>query len=191
MTPSGRHTAFSFFISLLSLLLSVYTVLFAGSVEWFGTNFSVLAVTGANHYRGFFIWGLLAACYYLLVLGGISRTLSSPHAQLLICALCLMGCGALGASLAIPYLPENFPRYADLHVVLAFSACVFLMAALLTAILSCGGTYRRLLGVWWGIIGISTLLFVWVGIVSTALEVFFTLSTVWLTRRLYLHRRST
>ena len=191
MTPSKRHIGFSALISLLGLLLSAYTVLFAGSVEWFGTNFSVLAVTGADHYRGFFIWGLLAACYYLLVLGGISRTLSSPRAQLLICIFCLMGCGTLGASLAIPYLPENFPRYADLHVVLAFSACVFLMAALLTAILSCGGTYRRLLGIWWSIIGISTLLFVWVGIVSTALEVFFTLSTVWLTHRLFLLRRNT
>lgn len=191
MTPQKRHTAFSSLISLLGLLLSVYTLLFAGSVEWFGTNFSVLAVTGVDHYRGFFLWGLLAACYYLLVLGGISRTLSSPHAQLLICVLCLVGCGSLGASLAVPYLPGDFPRYADLHVVLAFSACVFLMAAILTAILSCCGTYRRWLSIWWAIIGISAVLFLWAGIVSTALEVFFTLSTVWLTRGLYRQRRNT
>ena len=189
--PQKRHTVFSTLISLLGLLLSVYTLLFAGSVEWFGTNFSVLAVTGVDHYRGFFLWGLLAACYYLLVLGGISRTLSSPYVQLLICIFCLAGCGALGASLAVPYLPEDFPRYADLHVVLAFSACVFLMTAILTAILSCGGICRRLLGVWWGIIGVSAVLFLLTGIVSTALEVFFTLSTVWLTRRLYLQRHNT
>ena len=182
-------------ISLLRLLLSLYTLVFAGSVEWFGTNFSVLAVTGPHHYRGFFVWGLLAVCYYLLVLGGISRTLASPRAQGMICALSMLGCGTLGAALAVPYLPADFPRYADLHVVLAFSSCVFLMAAILAAVLACRREcfprYRPFLPLWWGIIGISAALFLWTGIISTALEVFFTLSTVWLTHRLFLLRRNT
>ena len=42
------------------LLIPAYTLLFAGSVEWFSTNFSVLAVTGPDHYRGFIYWGILA-----------------------------------------------------------------------------------------------------------------------------------
>ena len=33
-------------------LIPAYTLLFAGSVGGFGTNFSVIAVTGADHYRG-------------------------------------------------------------------------------------------------------------------------------------------
>ena len=42
-------------------LIPVYTLSFAGSTEWFGSNFSVLAVTGRDHYRGFLYWGLRAA----------------------------------------------------------------------------------------------------------------------------------
>ena len=41
-------------------LIPAYTLLFAGSVEWFSSNFSVIAVTGEDHYRGFVYWGILA-----------------------------------------------------------------------------------------------------------------------------------
>lgn len=196
MRGRSRHTLLSFWIDLLScFLLPAYTLLFAGSVEWFGTNFSVIAVTGPEHYRGFFLWGLLASCYYLLVLGGISSTLPFLWQQLLLCALTLLGCTSLGWALAVPYLPEDFPRYADLHVLLAFLACVLLMTAILAALLCCRRDdplgCRPLFRDWWGIIGVSGLLFLWAGIISTALEVFFTLSTLRLTRRLWILRQHT
>ena len=41
-------------------LIPAYTLLFAGGVEWLGTNFSVIAVTGKDHYWGFVYWGALA-----------------------------------------------------------------------------------------------------------------------------------
>ena len=49
-------------------LIPAYTLLFAGSVEWFGTNFSVIAVTGPDHYRGFIYWGILSGGYFFVML---------------------------------------------------------------------------------------------------------------------------
>ena len=42
-------------------LIPAYTQLFAGGMAWFRTNFSVLAVAGKDAYRGFVLWGVLAA----------------------------------------------------------------------------------------------------------------------------------
>lgn len=72
-----------------------------------------------------------------------------------VCLLALLACLALGYALAIPYLPDDFPGFASLHVVLAAGACVLLMLALLLVLLS---LYRdspenyRLLLVRWGLI---------------------------------------
>ena len=56
-------------------LIPAYTLLFAGSVRWFGTNFSVIAVTGADHYRGFLCWGLLAGGYFFVMLNALAAAL--------------------------------------------------------------------------------------------------------------------
>lgn len=107
-----------------------------------------------------------------------------------VCLLALLACLALGYALAIPYLPDDFPGFASLHVVLAAGACVLLMLALLLVLLS---LYRaspekyRLLLVRWGlIVGGSGLLFLLAGMVSSALEVFFTITAALLTRRIWL-----
>ena len=57
-----RHFVLNFFSC---FLIPVYTISFAGSTEWFGSNFSVIAVTGWDHYRGFLYWGLLAVLLIL------------------------------------------------------------------------------------------------------------------------------
>ena len=56
-------------------LIPAYTLLFAGSVRWFGTNFSVIAVTGEDHYRGFVYWGLLAGGYFFVMLSKLAFVL--------------------------------------------------------------------------------------------------------------------
>ena len=61
-------------------LIPAYTLLFAGSVEWFGSNFSVLAVTGPGHYRGFLYWGLLAGGYFFVMLHKLAFALPSRRA---------------------------------------------------------------------------------------------------------------
>ena len=105
----------------------------------------------------------------------------------------LAACLSLCYALAIPYLPEQFPRYADLHVILAALACVLLMLALLVALLA---LYRRqpdryvpLLRAWFIIVGICGVLFLIPQMVSSALEVFFTISAALLVRKAWLYRR--
>ena len=45
-TPRAGHFWLDF---TACFLIPCYTLLFAGSVQWFGTNFAVIAVTGADH----------------------------------------------------------------------------------------------------------------------------------------------
>ena len=174
-------------------LLPGYTLLFAGSVKWFSTNFSVLAVTGADHYRGFLVWGLLAGAYFSAVLLSLAATLVKPWQRRGAYLLLLLAVLCLGTGLPLPYLPAHYPQVSRLHILLVFSACVWLMGALVWLLLSFrreeGGGYRRLLGAWWAIVAGCGGLFALAGIISTALEVFFTLSAAQLTRGLYRRRK--
>ena len=65
-----------FFVHVFAcFLIPAYTLLFAGSMRWFGTNFSVIAVTGPDHYRGFIYWGVLAGGYFLVMLNALAAVL--------------------------------------------------------------------------------------------------------------------
>lgn len=165
-------------------------MLFAGSVEWLGTNFSVIAVTGKDHYWGFVYWGALAGGYFAVMLTKLALILPRLWQRSAVCLLALLACLALGYALAIPYLPDDFPGFASLHVVLAAGACVLLMLALLLVLLSLyrdsPENYRLLLVRWGLIVGGSGLLFLLAGMVSSALEVFFTITAALLTRRIWL-----
>lgn len=189
MSRRRRHNRGRTFVDLFAcFLLPAYTLLFAGSVAWFGTNFSVLAVTGPDHYRGFVLWGLLAGGYFLGVLTSIARSLP-PLPRCAVSLLSLLACGSLAVGLWVPYLPDLDPRWADLHVALCMTACVLLMAALLLALLVClrreGRRYRPLL-LAWAVIALGCgLLFLLAGIITTALEVWFTLTAALLARRLW------
>ena len=169
MKPGKRKRYFvlNFFAC---FLIPVYTISFAGSTEWFGSNFSVIAVTGWDHYRGFLYWGLLAGSYFFVVVNRLAFSL-----------------------LAIPYLPDYFPRFAALHVGLAAGACALLMLALLVVLLILRRQrperYGRLLIAWGLIVLGSAVLFLIPRMVSSALEVFFTISAALLARKLYILRQ--
>lgn len=170
--------------------LPAYTLLFAGSVAWFGTNFSVLAVTGPKYYRGFLLWGILAGGYFLAILWNVGKRQLDGRGRWVLRGLTVAACACLACALVVPYLPEDFPRYAKLHVLLAFVACVLLMAALLWALLygvrRQPGRYKKMLRAWWLIAVGSGVIFALGGMVTSALEVFFTISTGLLARKLWL-----
>ena len=172
-----RHFVLNFFSC---FLIPVYTISFAGSTEWFGSNFSVIAVTGWDHYRGFLYWGLLAGSYFFVVVNRLAFSLPGQWARLAVSWLVLAACLALGYALAIPYLPDYFPRFAALHVGLAAGACALLMLALLVVLLILRRQrperYGRLLIAWGLIVLGSAVLFLIPRMVSSALEVFFTIS---------------
>lgn len=171
-------------------LIPAYTLLFAGSVRWFGTNFSVLAVTGPDHYRGFVYWGVLAGGYFFVMLSKLAFTLPERWMRTLSRVLAACAVLSLAYALAIPYLPAYFPKYAALHVLLAAGACVLLMADLLFVIL----VLRRrdperwagVMRFFWLVVFGCAVLFLIPRMVSTALEVFFTISAALLVRKIWL-----
>lgn len=171
-------------------LIPAYTLLFAGSVQWFGTNFSVIAVTGPDHYRGFIWWGILAGGYFFVILNKLASRLPRLWMRAVVRGLALCALVSLAYALAIPYLPQYFPKYAALHVLLAAGACVLLMAALqLTILILRRRDPVRWAGVMrfcWVMVFGCALLFLIPGMVSTALEVFFTISAALLARRVWL-----
>ena len=191
MRPARARRRRGFWLDLFAcFLIPAYTLLFAGSVEWLGTNFSVIAVTGKDHYWGFVYWGALAGGYFAVMLTKLALILPRLWQRSAVCLLALLACLALGYALAIPYLPDDFPGFASLHVVLTAGACVLLMLALLLVLLSLyrdsPENYRLLLVRWGLIVGGSGLLFLLAGMVSSALEVFFTITAALLTRRIWL-----
>ena len=187
MVKKSGHFWLDFFAC---FLIPAYTLLFAGSVQWFGSNFSVIAVAGPDHYRGFIYWGLLAGGYFFVMLNALAAALPGQRARLAVRLLTAAAVLALAYALAIPYLPEYFPRYAALHVVLAALASVLLMVALLTILLTLRrrdqDRWARPLREWELIVAGCVLLFLIPRMVSTALEVFFTISAALLARRIWL-----
>lgn len=175
---------------LACFLIPAYTLLFAGSVQWFGTNFSVIAVTGPDHYRGFVYWGILAGSYFFVMLSRLALVLPRRRERAAVRLLTVCAVLSLAYAVAIPYLPAYFPKYAALHVLLAAGACVLLMLALLIVLLALRRTdpdrWRRPLRGWSLIVAGSALLFLIPRMVSTALEVFFTISAALLVRRAWL-----
>ncbi len=187
MSKKSAHFWLDF---LACFLIPAYTLLFAGSVRWFGTNFSVIAVTGPDHYRGFVYWGILAGSYFFVMLSRLAFVLPRRRERAAVRLLTVCAVLSLAYAVAIPYLPAYFPKYAALHVLLAAGACVLLMLALLTVLLALRRTdpvrWRRPLRGWLLIVAGSALLFLIPRMVSTALEVFFTISAALLVRRAWL-----
>ena len=180
-----------FWLNLFScLLIPGYTLWFAGSVAWFRTNFSVIAVTGVDNYRGFIYWGILLGGYFCIMLTRLSLVLPRFWQRVALRLITLGACLSLAYALALPYLPAYFPKYATLHVVLAALASVLLMVALLLCLLSLRRgereKYRGLLRAWVLIAIFSAILFCIPQMVSSALEVFFSISSVLLTRKLWI-----
>lgn len=175
---------------LACFLIPAYTLLFAGSMQWFSSNFSVIAVTGPDHYRGFVYWGILAGSYFFVMLSRLAFVLPRRWERTAVRLLTVCAVLSLAYAVAIPYLPAYFPKYAALHVLLAAGACVLLMLALLIVLLALRRTdparWRRSLRGWGLIVAGSALLFLIPRMVSTALEVFFTISAALLVRRAWL-----
>ena len=187
MSKKPSHFWLDFFAC---FLIPAYTLLFAGSMQWFSTNFSVIAVTGPDHYRGFVYWGLLAGSYFFVMLSKLAFTLPRRWERNLVRLLTVCAVLSLAYAVAIPYLPAYFPKYAALHVLLAAVACVLLMLALLVILTALRRTdpprWRRPLRAWGLIVLACAVLFLIPRMVSTALEVFFTISAALLTRQIWL-----
>ena len=170
-------------------LIPLYTLLFTHDTRWFTTNFSVIAAA-RDHRHAFLLWGMLVGVYLLCVLLPVMAALPRP----LWPRLCLLGGFLLLLSaVVLPYTPDELPKIADLHVICAFTASCLLVLSLFLLLLQKARQDRQRYWdcmKWLGVtVLLSLVLFAMVGIISSALEIFFVLSTTLLARRLwYLER---
>ena len=133
---------------------------------------------------------MLAGGFFFVILRRLAFALPRRSARVLVRLLTVCAVLSLAYAVAIPYLPEYFPKYAALHVLLAAGACVLLMLALLAVLLALRpadpARWKKPLRAWGAIVAGSALLFLIPRMVSTALEVFFTVSTALLARKIWL-----
>ena len=145
-------------------IIPVYTFLFAWGTDLFRLNFSVLGSL-ANRKNAFLLWGIIVGIYfyYVLIL--------------------------LAFAVTTPYLPENRPFRAFLHVIFAFSASVLLLACLYLIVWKLYCMNREVYRPYFICLNIitvlSAMLLCLAGIVSSALEIFFTVSCTLMLIRLY------
>lgn len=164
--------------------IPVHTILFTRGYNWFTTNFSVIGSL-IDRKRAFFIWGLMVGVYYFLIYRAVQRQIILRRAikRLIPSALVLLFC-----AVTTPYLPETFPFQSLLHIVFAFMSTVLLLLFLIAVCVKCSqtcpGTFKPFLYALGIIIFISVLLLAFIGIVSSALEIFLTMTTVVLSARL-------
>lgn len=172
------YSLFAYFI------IPAYTVLFVKGYGWFTTNFSVIG-NYIHRKDAFVLWGLMVGCYFYLSLRSIvGKMEQKPRGTSLIPAsLVLLFC-----AITTPYLPEELPLKSFLHIIFAFVAAVLLLVCLFNIIWLqyqlLPARYGSCLYAWAGIVAGSAFLLILVGIVSSALEIYFTVTTVILTRRL-------
>lgn len=166
-------------------IIPFYTLLFAHGYGWFTTNFSVIA----NSLRGgigFAIWGILISLYLYFMHRRLKAVMQFPKGcrLLLPASLILLFC-----AVTTPYLPNDMPLKASLHIIFAFIFGVLILLYFLWIIAiqyrQSPVLYRSLFV---GIIGIiigSCILFLAAGIVSSALETFLTITISILAYRLW------
>ncbi len=179
------------FISIIAyFFIPAYTIFFVEGSDWFTTNFSVIGNL-AGRQGEFVLWGLCVGLYFFWILRRIVSLMKKRPIGTWLIPLSLL---LLTFAITTPYLPESLPFKSFLHSVFAFLAAVCLICCLylITASLCRQDvhTYRRYLVGLLLLTLISGALLWLAGIVSSALEIFFTISTVILVKRLYdkLHR---
>lgn len=173
------------FLSVIAyILIPIQTIWFVQDSNWFTTNFSVLG-NMIGRQEEFVLWGLIVGIYFFWCLRTIARRIGKRTLGDKLIPLSLV---LLTFALTTPYLPEQLPLKSFLHIIFAFMAAVCLLLCLFLMVWQLykidPTVYKRYLTALIMIAVISAFLLMLAGIVSSALEIFFTLSTVILVRRL-------
>jgi len=170
------------------VVIPVYTLLFVYGSNWLTSNLSVIG-SPPDRQTAFFILGVIIGLYYHTVLRRLLILLPRHRLEkgLLHIALTL-----LLLAVSTPYLPEHVPLQAFLHLLFAFTAslilllCLYLIIWKLSRLSDCFKMmlwpYRIFLIF---ITLFSILLLCIAGIISTALEIFFVVTTTLLVQQLY------
>lgn len=171
------------------ILIPVYTVLFVQGSNWFTTNFSVIG-NQIGRQEAFVLWALLVGIYFFYSLQIIVAQMAVPPKATWLIPLALL---LLASSVITPYLPEKLPLKSMLHIVFSFMAALCLLLSMGNILWRLYQDDRKkyrpyLIGLA-GIAIFSILLLILAGIISSALEIFFTITSSLLVRRIYLTLR--
>jgi hypothetical protein len=168
------------------ILIPINTILFVQGSNWFTTNFSVIG-NRIGREEEFVLWGLMVGIYFFWSLRQIALRMPVAPGFTWLIPLAMT---LLAFAVTTPYLPEKLPLKSRLHIVFAFlsASCLFLCLWRFIWILYQYNRekYRLFLIGLSGIALFSLLLFLAAGIISSALEIFFTITSVLMVRRLYL-----
>jgi len=122
--------------------------------------------------------------YFYVLLIRLAMKVPRTALRRAVMLLTLAACLSLSYAVLIPYLPDDIPGWASLHVALAAGSCVLVLLAILLLLL-----YWRLWGLfrlWLALNGCYGLLLLWGGMVTSALEVCFTVSAALFLRSLWI-----
>ncbi len=167
------------------IIIPLYTVLFVKGSNWFDTNFSVIG-NQLGRQGEFVLWGLIVGLYFFWCLRRIAAALPVKIRGTWLIPLSLL---LLASALTTPYLPDQLPVKSTLHVIFAFTAAVCLTCCLLLIVRQLcrqdRALYRPYLAGLGAIIAVSAVLFALSGIISSAMEIFFTVASTIMVYRLY------
>lgn len=180
-----KHPSY-FFDAMTFFIIPLYTLFLASYDSLISSNLSVVA----NYFgkqNAFTLWGLMIIFYFHAYFQKITANcgLHSPALRRMVnlaCILLLMG-------ITTPYLPEQLPLKSKLHVVFAFMASLCLLASLYMLTIQIGKIFPKLYHHYLCLLITLTvlcgILLLLIGIVSSLLEILFTISTSFYLRSLY------
>ena len=166
-------------------ILPVYTLLFIRGSHIFNSNFSVHGNLPCNQLE-FLIWGIIHGLYFYILINRILKSVSNVKIERIILNIAGL---LLFMAITTPYLPSQVPFRSFLHILFAFLSALLLLILLYRIVWQ---SYRKncydfriYLYSLHFITAFSIWLLLVIGIVSTALEFFFSISCVVLTCNLY------
>ena len=170
------------------IVIPIYTILFVSGTNWLTSNLSVIG-NWPNRQMAFFFLGLIIGLYYHCILGRLLSNLARHKTESLLLHTAL---ALLVAAVSTPYLPSQVPFQSFLQVAFAFVSSILVLICLYLTFWKLSSLSQRVRNrmrryrLWLIFITILSgiLLFI-AGIVSSALEIFFIISTTILLQRLY------
>lgn len=165
------------------IFIPVFTILLAGADDLLYSNLSMIAYN-QNRQVAFLIWGVLSAIFFDAYF--ISLFIKVKYRRKLGFFLLEFSVLLLIFAVLTPYLPEKFPRKARMHELFAFTSPIFLLVSMICfqtflehvcKVIFKRGRYELIVMT----ISSFALLFS-IGIVSSLLEIFVTLSVCYYLR---------
>ena len=170
----GRNVRFKGKYDLFTIYLIPGVTIFLASLDsWTGTNLSVLGNRTGNKLL-FAVWGFATGiyyCVYVRYLFHIGRYRNSEGRTLMYTAAVF-----LLMAVMIPYMPEEYPLKADIHVLLAFFSPVLLAFSIIGFLRFLSSRdrmrFRRAWGILWMMAVCSVLFLLEAGFITSFLEIF-------------------